>query len=117
MLFGPILILVVVAACGLFIIRPAWFPLPISSDALLYDRQFSWTLWIIGFAFVAVQLLLAYAALKRRGGIAPKSRWLEVGWTVATAAIFLTLAGLGSRGWARTPGSPAGKEIIEVYSR
>jgi cytochrome c oxidase subunit 2 len=117
MLFGPILILVVVAACGLFAVRPAWFPLPISSEALLYDHQFSRTLWIIGIAFVAAQILLAYAALTRSHSAAPKSRWLEIGWTVVTAAVFLTLAGLGSRGWARTPGSPVGKEVIEVYSR
>jgi len=117
MLFGPILIVFVVVACGIFAARPAWFPLPISSDALLYDRQFSWTLWIIGAAFVVVQILLAYTALNRRSRAVPKSRWLEIGWTVVIAAIFLTLAGLGSRGWAKTPGSPAGKEVVEVYSR
>jgi hypothetical protein len=41
----------------------------------------------------------------------------EIGWSVATAALFLTLAGLGSRGRARMPGSATGKEIIEVYAQ
>lgn len=81
---------------------------------------FSRTLWISGAIFVAVHLLLAWTVLRaRRTGKAvadTSHRGLEIGWSVATAVLFLTLAGLGSRGWARMPGSPAGKEIIEVYS-
>ncbi len=104
----------------MFAIRPVWFPLPISAEALLYDHQFARTLWISGGIFVAVQLLLAWTVLRgrRSGNAVPRSshRGLEAGWSIATAALFLTLAGLGSRGWARMPGPTAGKEIIEVYS-
>lgn len=43
-------------------------------------------------------------------------RWLEIGWTVATAALFLTLSLTGSHGWAKIPARSAGTETIEVYS-
>jgi cytochrome c oxidase subunit II len=120
MLFGLVLVLLTFAGCTIFAIRPAWFPVPISAEALQYDHQFSRTLWICGAIFVAVQLLLAWTVLRggRAGKAAPGSshRGLEIGWSVATAVLFLTLAGLGSRGWARMPGPATGKEIIEVYS-
>jgi len=120
MLFGLILVVITLAGCTLFAVRPAWFPLPISAEALLYDRQFSRTLWITGIIFVAVQLLLAWTVLRRRRPAPEVStashRGLEAGWTIATAALFLTLAALGSRGWAKVPGPSTGKELIEVYS-
>jgi cytochrome c oxidase subunit 2 len=120
MLFGLVLVLLTIAGCTVFVLRPAWFPLPISAEAILYDRQFRWTLWITGIIFIAVQLLLAWTVLRgRRASIASarSHRTLEISWTVATAALFLTLAGIGSHGWARVPGSSAaGKETIEVYS-
>jgi cytochrome c oxidase subunit 2 len=118
MLFGLILVFVTVAGCGVFIVRPVWFPIPISAEAVRYDHQFGRTLWITGFIFVAVQILLAWTVLRGRRGAVGSSfhRALEIGWSIAAAALFLTLAGLGSRGWARVPGPSAGKEIVEVYS-
>ena len=125
MLFGLVLIMVTLAGCAVFVVRPAWFPAPISAEAFLYDRQFGWTLWITGAIFLSLQLLLAWTVLRQRPPttVIPKSSHrilripaLEVMWTVATAALFLTLAGLGSRGWAKVPGTSAGKEIIEVYA-
>ena len=119
MLLGLILILLTIAACGLFAFKPLWFPLPITAEAAGYDRQFGRTLWIAGIIFVVVQLLLAWTILRGRRQAAAFSvnrRWLEIGWTVAAAALFLSLAVAGSRGWAKVPGPPAGKEIIEVYS-
>src|SRR5580704_2877832 len=120
MLFGLVLVLLTFAGCTMFGIRPAWFPLPISAEALLYDHQFTRTLWISGAIFVVVQLLLAWTVLRGSRGSKVTSRsshrGLEIGWSVTTAALFLTLAGLGSRGWARVPGPATGKEIIEVYS-
>ena len=101
MLFGLVLVLLTIAGCTVFVLRPAWFPLPISAEAILYDRQFRWTLWITGIIFIAVQLLLAWTVLRgRRASIASarSHRTLEISWTVATAALFLTLAGIGSHG-------------------
>lgn len=100
-----------------------WFPLAITGEALAYDRQFGATLWVTGVIFTAVQILLAWAILRgrnrsplsvRANSFRAGNRTLELGWTGATAIVFLTLAILGSRGWARVPRRSAGKETIEV---
>jgi cytochrome c oxidase subunit 2 len=117
---GLILILVALAGGALFAFPPAWFPLSITAEAHAWDRQFGWTLWITGIIFLSAQILLAWTILRGRNkrASAPRDghRGLEIGWTMATAVLFLTLAALGSRGWARVPGPSPGKETIEVYS-
>src|SRR5580704_6281668 len=118
MLLGLILILLALAGCLLFAFRPAWFPLAITAEALAYDRQFTWTLWITGIIFVAAQILLAWTILRGRKRVAASpangNRRLEFTWLTATAALFITLSVLGSRGWAKIPSGTAGTEIIEV---
>src|SRR5579863_784167 len=122
MLLGLILLLLTLAGCLLFAFKPAWFPLAITAEALAYDRQFTWTLWITGIIFVAAQILLAWTIFRGRSrakaaaGGGPGHRRLEVTWTAATAVLFLTLSVLGSRGWAKVPSGTKGKEIIEVDS-
>jgi cytochrome c oxidase subunit 2 len=121
---GFILILVALAGCALFAFRPAWFPIAITAEALAWDRQFGWTLWITGIIFLLAQMLLAWTILRGRtqssasvqASVQKRHRGLELGWTIATAALFLTLAALGSRGWAKVPSPSPGKETIEVYS-
>ena len=39
--------------------NPSGFLVAITAEALAYDRQFAWTLWITGIIFVAAQVLLA----------------------------------------------------------
>ena len=116
MLFSATLLLITLAGCFLFLFKPVWFPLPVTSAAFAYDRQFTWTLWICGFIFVAAQLLLAWTIVRRRRASEPASghRWLELSWTAATGILFIALSVLGSRGWAKTSTGPAGKEVIEV---
>ena len=122
MLFGSVLLLLTLAGILLFSVKPLWFPVPVSPDAILWDRQFTRTLWITGIIFVVAQVLLAWILLRRRRPasaptpIAAEHRKLEIAWTAATAALFLTLALLGSRGWARVPLANSGQEIIEVDS-
>jgi cytochrome c oxidase subunit II len=119
MLLGLILLFLTLAGCLLFFFKPVWFPLAITAEALAYDRQFTWTLWITGAIFVGAHVLLAWTILRgrrrqvdsRRAG----HRGLELTWTAATAALFLTLSVLGSRGWAKIPGGGA-KETIEVHA-
>jgi cytochrome c oxidase subunit 2 len=117
-LLGLILFLLTVAGCLLFAFKPAWFPLAITADALAYDRQFAWTLWITGIIFVAAQVLLAWTILRGRKRLvaspANGNRRLELTWLTATGALFITLSVLGSRGWAKIPIPTAGEEIIEV---
>lgn len=120
MLLSLILVLLTAAACVLFAVKPAWFPAAITAEAVRYDHQFARTLWITGAIFVALQLLLAWTILRGRKRATASSvsgrRGLELAWLALTAALFLTLASLGSSGWAKVPARTAGEEVIEVHA-
>jgi cytochrome c oxidase subunit 2 len=120
MLLGLTLLLLTLAGCLLFAVKPAWFPLAITAEALAWDRQFTWTLWITGIIFVAAQILLAWTILRGRkhrvASPANGNRRLELTWLTVTGALFITLSVLGSRGWAKIPSRTAGEETIEVYA-
>ena len=120
MLLGFILFLITLAGCILFAAKPVWFPAPITAEALAYDHQFTWTLWITGIIFIAAQLLLAGTIIRGRKRLIASSttghRRLELAWLATTAALFITLSILGSRGWAKVPAAAAGKETIEVHA-
>jgi len=120
MFLGPILLIFTAAACVLFALKPVWFPVAISAEALAYDRQFTWTLWIAGAIFIAAQLLLAFAIVcgRKRTAAIPAPGKNSIEWTsgIATAALFIALSVLGSRGWAKVPGRAPGKETIEVHA-
>lgn len=111
-------LLTALAGALLFVYRPAWFPGALNRSAAGWDHQFALTLAIAGAIFISVHLLLA-TAIVRRSSAPPgprASRWMEISWTAATAILFLALAGLGSRGWARIPERAPGEERIEVYA-
>ena len=120
MLLGLILLLLTLAGCVLFTFKPLWFPLAITAEALAWDRQFTWTLWITGIIFVAAQVLLAWTILRgRKRAIATSAdghRGLEWLWTLATTALFVAMAFAGSRSWARIATPSAGEEVIEVHA-
>jgi cytochrome c oxidase subunit 2 len=120
MLLGLILLLVTLAGCILFAVKPVWFPIPITAEALAYDHQFTWTLWITGIIFIAAQLLLAWTIVRGRKRVTASStrghRRLELTWTAATASLFIALSVVGSRGWAKVPSQKIGEEIIEVHA-
>lgn len=114
MLLGFILLLVTVTGCVLFAFPPAWFPVPITVEALAFDSQFKWTLWVTGLIFVVVQLLLAWIILSKTRAISGNHKTLERAWALGTAILFIALSISGSRGWARTPSPATGKETIRV---
>jgi cytochrome c oxidase subunit II len=120
MLLGLILLLITLAGCILFAVKPVWFPAAITAEALRYDHQFTWTLWIAGAIFVAVQVLLAWAIFRGRrrpnASFVTGNRRLELAWLGATAVLFMALSVAGSRGWAKVPVASPGKETIEVYA-
>lgn len=120
MLLGFILLLITVAGCILFAVKPVWFPAAITAEALQYDHQFTWTLWVAGAIFIAVQVLLAWTIFRgrqrRRASFVTGNRRLEALWLGATAALFLALSVAGSRGWAKVPAPTAGEETIEVHA-
>ncbi len=115
------MLFIVVALAGalLFVYRPAWFPAAANATAAGWDHQFTVTLLVTGVIFIGVHLALAAVLIFRRrnGRRAPNgSRWMEISWTAATAVLFLSLAAMGSRGWARIPERAPGEERIEVYA-
>jgi cytochrome c oxidase subunit 2 len=113
MLFGLLLLLLTVSGCALFAVKPVWFPVPISAEAVAFDHQFAWTLWIAGGIFVAAQILLAWSIVRGPGRPKTRIEWIS---GAATATLFITLSVLGSRGWAKSPVRTPGKETIEVHA-
>jgi cytochrome c oxidase subunit 2 len=115
---GLILLVLALAGCLLFAFPPVWFPVPITAEALAFDREFAWTLRICGFIFIAAQILLAWTILRSRKRTVALSangnRRIELAWLTLTGALFITLSFLGSRGWAKMPRPAPGEEIIEV---
>jgi cytochrome c oxidase subunit 2 len=123
LLFSVILLVLTLLASLLFAFHPVWFPIPVTADAVAFDRQFTWTLWITGAIFVLAQLFLALTVGRRRAsapsapghiGKRRERTWVETAWALGSAILFLMLSILGSRGWAKVSTGTAGKEIIEV---
>ena len=86
--------------------RALWFPENISTDGALIDAQFTRTFVVVGLAFVAAQMALAYAVWRysrasgARAAYLRGSSRLEAAWTIFTAIIFITLAIMGQRVWS-----------------
>ncbi len=109
----------------LFVGRFWWFPEAISEHGPSIDRQFLLTLTIIGIAFVLAQTTLGVFIVRyrqRREGRA--SYWhgsprLEALWTTVTAVVFLSLAVLGQRVWAKLHlnAPPPGALQVEVTAQ
>lgn len=121
MALGLLIFLITAAGWGLFWVRPAWFPVAITTAGLAWDTQFTRTLWITGTIFTLAQLALVWVLVKRRRPThaptdKPESTWPEYLWTATTALLFLSLAVAGSRGWAVIPANRPGVETIEVYA-
>jgi hypothetical protein len=51
MLLGPIVWILTVVICYIFIGHYWWFPPPISQHGQAYDAQFTVTLWVTGIIF------------------------------------------------------------------
>jgi cytochrome c oxidase subunit 2 len=103
-----------------------WLPHGISSHAVAHDVQFWRTLVAAVAIFAAAQLGLAAIAWKFRARGASDLKAAsgsharqEIGWTVATAVLFLGLLLLGARTWAgvQFTAAPRDAEPIEVLGR
>jgi len=99
--------------------RALWFPENISSDGVLIDAQFARTFAVVGSAFVAAQLALAYAvwrysrAAGTRAAHLRGSNRLEAAWTIFTALVFIALAIMGQRVWSRLQLTSAASVPVE----
>lgn len=116
--------LITLASCGLFLSHHWWFPRAISTIAPAIDHQFTVTFIVCGILFAAAQIALAYFVWRyrnrRKNAHAISSRGsgvLEGAWTVTAAVIFIGLALMGYRIWARVYfiGPAPGAVRIEVW--
>jgi len=119
------LVVLVVGAFYTFIGLGMWFPKTISEYGAPIDAQFNRTLLVVAVAFTLAQLALGYAVFKfgRKGNeravYSHGSDKLEMGWTVVTAIVFVFIAVLGQRVWARLHlnAAPADAVKIEVVAQ
>jgi cytochrome c oxidase subunit 2 len=108
-LLGAIIFAITIASVWLFANARWWFPRGITEHAPDYDRQFMLTIIIVGIAFVAAQVALGFAVWRygSKGDRAERAVYthgnnrLEMIWTCITAVIFIGVALLGQRVWAR----------------
>jgi cytochrome c oxidase subunit II len=93
----------------LFVSKRWWFPENIAAHGFSIDSQFTITMLVVAFAFVAAQIGLGYTIWKYRATPEDKksratyshgNNRLEVLWTGITALIFIGLAIMGQRVWA-----------------
>jgi cytochrome c oxidase subunit II len=118
MLLGLILLAITSAGFWLFLYPPVWFPIAITQAALLYDRQFHWTLGIVGALFIAAQLILAWIILRKPASPrAITGHRLSPNWLVAFAMIGVEVALAAHSGSALRSPAPSNPETIEVYAR
>jgi cytochrome c oxidase subunit 2 len=118
-LLALLLTLLVLATLYAFAARLFPPPPPITSTALLVDRQYQLTLYVAGVVFVLAQLGLAFAVFRfrDRGQRARFDRGnaaMEILWTSVTFVVFLGLAIAGRQAWAQdryTPSSPGAIQI------
>lgn len=114
MLAGLLIAVVAAAAVALFALQPAWFPVALSPEALLYDSQFHLNLLLLGPLFLLAQGLLVWMLLRGRTKPARRSVWIEGMAAAVVAVIFAILGITGARAWSAA--APSESEVIEVYA-
>lgn len=111
----------------LFVSKRWWFPENIAEHGVSLDTQFTITLLVVAFAFVAAQIGLGYTLWKYQSASAKGERAtyshgnnrLEVIWTAITALVFISLAVMGQRVWASMhfEDAPPGSYEIRVVAQ
>lgn len=87
----------------IFVFGKWQLPKPISVFGQVYDSQFNLTMIVIGIAFLLFQILLSLILLRKSQSSNTqqenKNHKIEIGWTLFTTMVFLSLAFLGQRVW------------------
>jgi len=118
--FLAVLLMTLVAATVyVFVARLFPAPPPITSAAVLIDRQYDLTLYVAGVVFILAQLGLAFAAFRfrDRGRPARFTRGnvtAEVIWISLTFLTFLGLAIAGRAAWAEVRYASPAPDAIQV---
>jgi cytochrome c oxidase subunit 2 len=118
-LLALLLTVLVLATVYVFAARLFPSPPPITSTAMLVDRQYNLTLCVAGVVFVFAQLGLAYAVLRfrdrgQRARFTHGNLTMEVLWTSITLLVFLGLAIAGRKAWAQDRYAPEETGAIQV---
>jgi len=118
------LTLITAVSVALFSTHLGWFPVDIAAHGPAIDHLFTLTFIITGAIFVLTQLGLAYLIWRYRDrGDGGKAIYLhgpaklQVAWTLIALILFVGLAFMGHRTWARMhyTGAQAGALRIEVW--
>ncbi len=124
MLLAPIVWVLTIAICYVFIGHYWWFPAPISEHGIAYDQQFTITLVVTGIIFFLAQMALGWVIFKfrddgKRATYSHGNNKLEAIWTSATAVLFIGLVLFGTRIWAAVhfESAPADALKIEVSAK
>ncbi len=118
-LLALLLTLLVLATVYVFAAHLFPPPPPITSTALLVDRQYDLTLYVAGVVFVLAQLGLAYAVFRFRDR-GQRARFIrgnvamEILWTSITLIVFVSLAIAGRKAWAQDRFTEAGSGAIQI---
>lgn len=125
-LLGIAIWLITILSVWMFVSGKWWFPPSITEHGPSYDSQFLITIIVVGISFTAAQVGLGWVVWKYRdSGDAERATYshgnnrLEIVWTVVTAIIFISLAVMGQRVWARLnlTQPPPGTYKIEVVAQ
>jgi cytochrome c oxidase subunit II len=103
-----VLALITLGCVYLFLVHPWWFPAGVSEQAAALDHDFYLAFWVLGALFVAGQAALVFVLMRKGAAGQSSSRsahwygnWrLEIGWTLAIAAIFFWFHVSGGRLWS-----------------
>ncbi len=119
LLLAILLTFLVVATVYVFVARLFPAPPPITSAALLVDRQNNVTLYVTGAIFVLAQLGLAFAVFRfrdrgQRARFTHGNALLEALWISLTLILFLGLGFLGRKAWADVRFTPADPGAVQI---
>ena len=119
-LLGLLLWVITIGTVILFAGKWWWFPEGISNYAADIDAQFGRTLAVVATVFVLAQMglgwvIMAYGS-KRRGpaSYSHGNNTLEFTWTGITAVVFVILAVMGQKVWAKLHFNEAPTDAIQV---
>jgi cytochrome c oxidase subunit 2 len=118
-LLGLLLMVLAAVTVYMFLSRD-WMPENIAEHGPMLDWQFNITAIVVGVAFFLAQVALGYAVIRygRRGderaAYTHGSNKLEATWTIITAAVFIALAVLGQRVWARMHLNDAPPDSVRI---
>ena len=118
-----IVLVILVVGSVLFQFLSPWYFTPIASNWGTIDDTISLTFWVTGFAFVAVNLFVAYCVVRfryrkeRRAVYEPENKKLE-GWLVGLTAVGVAaMLAPGLFVWAKFVEVPNDAAVLEVLGK